>query len=197
MDVQLKELLETIKKDGVDQADKKAAEIIAEAEKKAASIVAEAEKRAQDLKNAAEKEADNFKQTSDAAIKQAGRDLIITLKGKVEELFSNLLTREIQGAMDNELLKSAITTLVKSWKEGEDLSVLLNEKDQQALASYFQDKLAAEMQKGLEIKPFRNLEAGFRVSQKDGGAFYDFSDKEITQVLARFLNPRIAELLNG
>ena len=49
MDVQLQELIDKIKKAGVDSADKKAAQIEAEAEKKAEEIIADAEKRAEDI----------------------------------------------------------------------------------------------------------------------------------------------------
>ena len=43
MDIQLQELIEKIKKDGVASAESAAQKIIAEAEKKAASIVSDAE----------------------------------------------------------------------------------------------------------------------------------------------------------
>ena len=47
MDVQLQELIDKIKKDGVASAESSAAAIIAEAEKKAAAIISDAEARLQ------------------------------------------------------------------------------------------------------------------------------------------------------
>ena len=53
MDVQLQELIDKIKKDGVASAEAAASDIIAQAEKKAAALIAEAEdKAASVIKNA-------------------------------------------------------------------------------------------------------------------------------------------------
>ena len=53
MDIQLQELIDKIKKDGVANAEQAAAQIIAEAEKKANSILEEAQKKSDDMiKNA-------------------------------------------------------------------------------------------------------------------------------------------------
>ena len=49
MDIQLQELIDKIKNDGVASAEAKAKEIIAEAEKKAASIISSAEEKADSI----------------------------------------------------------------------------------------------------------------------------------------------------
>ena len=56
MDVQLQELIDKIKKDGVASAESSAAAIIAEAEKKAAAIIAEAENKAAEIVKAGKSE---------------------------------------------------------------------------------------------------------------------------------------------
>ena len=53
------------------------------------------------------------------------------------------------------------------------------------------------MKKGVEIMASSQLQAGFRVSEKGGSAYYDFSDRGITDVLMDFLNPKVAEILKG
>ena len=53
MDVQLQELIDKIKKDGVASAEASSAAIIAEAEKKAAAVIAEAEAKAAEIINSA------------------------------------------------------------------------------------------------------------------------------------------------
>ena len=49
MDIQLQELIDKIKKDGVAASEQQSALIVSEAEKKAAGIIAEAEKKADDM----------------------------------------------------------------------------------------------------------------------------------------------------
>jgi V/A-type H+-transporting ATPase subunit E len=39
------------------------------------------------------------------------------------------------------------------------------------------------------------VQAGFRISTKDGSAYYDFSDEGIAEMLSAFVSPRLAELL--
>jgi V/A-type H+-transporting ATPase subunit E len=55
--------------------------------------------------------------------------------------------------------------------------------------------LAVELQKGVELKPFPEIEAGFRIAMKDGSAYYNFTDRGIAEILAEYLNPKIAEIV--
>ena len=43
--------------------------------------------------------------------------------------------------------------------------------------------LADEIRNGLEIRPAKNIKAGFRLAEKDGSGYFDCSDEEITQML--------------
>ena len=56
MDVQLQELIDKIKKDGVASAENSASEIISKAEKQAAEIISQAEDKADGIIKAAKKE---------------------------------------------------------------------------------------------------------------------------------------------
>ena len=56
MDVQLQELIDKIKKDGVAAAEKDAAKIIADSEKKAEAIIEEAQSKAADIIKSAKSE---------------------------------------------------------------------------------------------------------------------------------------------
>jgi V/A-type H+-transporting ATPase subunit E len=51
------------------------------------------------------------------------------------------------------------------------------------------------LKKGIELKPFPELQAGFRIAMKDGSAYYNFSDQGIAEILAEYMNPRIAEIV--
>ena len=49
--------------------------------------------------------------------------------------------------------------------------------------------------KGLEIKPTADAKAGFVVSEKSGNAYYNFTSEGIAEILAEYLNPRLAEIV--
>ena len=71
MDVQLKELIEKIKAEGVRSAEEQAASIIAEAEKKAADIKVKAMGDAEKLRSQAEKDVLQSEQSGKEALAQA------------------------------------------------------------------------------------------------------------------------------
>lgn len=128
MDVQLKELIEKIKSEGVKTAEEQSAEIIREAEKKAAEIVAKAETDSAALKEKVKNEAAQFEVSGKEALKQAGRDLLIATRKHLEELFGKVLEEETEKVLKGELLETSIATLIKNWKEDiSDMSVLLPE----------------------------------------------------------------------
>lgn len=195
MDAQLKELIEKIKSDGVKSAGAEAAQIIAEAEKKAAEIIANATRKAEDTKSKAASDASRSEASGKDALKQAGRNLLIDLRKEVEALFNSLLEEEIRGALTVETVEKSIITVIEKWSDQSagDLELLVPEKDLAELEKGLKKKLATQMKEGMEIKPFKDIAGGFRISTKDGSAFYDFSDEELTALYSRYLSPTLFE----
>lgn len=196
MDVQLKELIEKIKSEGVKTAEEQSAEIIREAEKKAAEIVAKAETDSAALKEKVKNEAAQFEVSGKEALKQAGRDLLIATRKHLEELFGKVLEEETEKVLKGELLETSIATLIKNWKEDiSDMSVLLPENQIKDLEAGIRRKVGDKLKNGLEIKPVQSVKSGFRISARDGSAYYDFTSEGIAEILSELLNPRIASLL--
>lgn len=200
MDVQLQELIDKIKKDGVASAEASAASIIAEAEKKAAAIVAEAEEKAAGIVKTAKAETERMEKASVDAIGQAGRNLLISFRDGVVAELDALIKTETKAAYNADMLKTLIPQTVKAWAESSDaegLSVLLSEKDLAALKDSLTAALKAEIAKGLEIKADSGLTAGFKIGVNDGAAFYDFSAEAVADLFADYLNPATAAILKG
>ncbi|MFP4384197.1 MAG: V-type ATP synthase subunit E [Spirochaetia bacterium] len=197
MDVQLKELIETIKKEGVENAEEQSAQIIKSAEEKTRKIIQEAEDKAAAIIKSARKEAAKTEMTGKASLKQAGRDLILDVQDRLKSIFSGIVEHETAGHFDGETLKSTIEAVVKGWAKDEksDLTVLLPQESLKSLEESFFSKLSAELRSGVEVKPFPNIKAGFRVSEKDGSAYYDFSAESVAEVLAKYLNDRLGTVL--
>lgn len=200
MDVQLQELIDKIKKDGVASAETSAQQIVAEAEKKAKAIISEAEEKAEGIIKNAKSETARMEKASEDAITQAGRNLLISFRDGITNELTALVQEETEKAYDKDLLKKIIPETVKAWTantDAKDVSVLLPSKDLKALESNLKTALKAQISKGLEIKGDASLSSGFRIGSKDGSAFYDFSAEEVANLFSAYLNPKTTELMKN
>ena len=198
MDVQLQELIDKIKKDGIANAESEAQKIIAEAEKKAQSIIADAEEKSQEIIKNAKAETSKMEKASEEAIVQAGRNMLLSFKDSLLSELNGLVQAETEKATTKEVLAKLIPETVKAWSKNtqvDELSVLLSEKDLSSLQAAFTNELKAEIEKGLEIKPDKTLSSGFRIGVKNGAAYYDFSAESVAELFAAYLNPKVAALI--
>ncbi|MDY2840011.1 MAG: V-type ATP synthase subunit E [Treponema sp.] len=198
MDVQLQELIDKIKQDGVATAESEAAKIIATAEKKAESIISSANEKAEEIKKTAKAEAEKMEKAGEEAIIQAGRNMLLSFRDSLVGELNVLIQAETAKAESKDVLSKLIPETVKAWTKNTDaseLSVLLSEKDLKELESTFTSELKAEISKGLEIKPDKTLQAGFRIGVNNGAAFYDYSAESLAEMFSTYLNPKIAGLM--
>ncbi|MDR1179687.1 MAG: V-type ATP synthase subunit E [Spirochaetales bacterium] len=199
MDIQLKELIETIKKEGIDSADSRAAQIIAEAETKARAIVARAEEDAVRILADAKREIERTEQSSKEALVQAGRDLILGLEKRIIALFDGVIKTQSGEALQGRGLEDAVAGLVRAWaaKGPAGLEVLLPAEELKKIEGSLRAKLSEELKKGLVLKPVPQIEAGFRIGESGGSAHYDFTAEGVAEILAEYLNPRLAGIMKS
>ncbi|MDR1627046.1 MAG: V-type ATP synthase subunit E [Spirochaetia bacterium] len=199
MDIQLKELIETIKKEGIDSADSRAAEITAAAETKAGAIVAKAEEEAARILAEAKREIQRTEQSSKEAIAQAGRDLVLGLENRITSLFDAVIKDQSTQALRGKGLEEAVAGLVKAWaaKGPAGLEVLLPVEELQKIEGSLRARLAEELRKGVVLKPVPRIDAGFRIGESGGSAHYDFTAEGVAEILAEYLNPRLAEIMKS
>lgn len=198
MDVQLQDLIDKIKKDGVAAADKSASEKIAQANAEAEKIIAKAKEEADSIIKAAKDETARMEKASEDAIRQASRNLILSFRDSVTKELSSIVTAETEKAYSPELLKKLIPETVKAWvsnKDAVDVSVLLNENDLKELESSLTSALKSEISKGLTLKVDNSISNGFRIGEKDGAAYYDFSAESVADLFSAYLNPKVASLM--
>jgi V/A-type H+-transporting ATPase subunit E len=195
MDAQLNEIIETIKSEGVETAERQAAEIKKKAEEDADTTIRDAEKRAREIVDDARAEAQKLEASGKQALTQAGRDLILNLQNRITTLFDAVVEKATGEAYSADVVSEAVVALIKAWPEQQtsDLNVLLPESQREKVESQLRSKLADEIKAGLEIKPVQGIDAGFRISVKDGSVYYDFSSDGIAEVLSAHLNPRLQE----
>ena len=78
-----------------------------------------------------------------------------------------------------------LSKLILAAIEGQDPSSLSVEVSK--VSEGLKAQLAAEIKKGLVLKPVTDLDAGFRVVAKDGSGFLDCSDDELASIVAHFM----------
>ena len=198
MEVQLKELIDKIKEEGVKTAEEQAAAIIKEAEKKAAALLEKAGQDAEKLRVEGKKEAEKSERTGKEALSQAARDVILLVQSKIEKLFDELLKSESDKAFTPEVLRGIIISLIKSWSKTQvsDLEILISKDDFTKLEESLRKGLAEYIKKGFELRASDDIDAGFRVSLKDGSAYYNFSSQGIAELLSEYLNPKLKKIMS-
>ncbi len=198
MDVQLKELIDKIKNEGVKEAEEAGKKIKDDAESQKSELISNAEKEAADIVEKAKQEAASAEERGNEALKQAGRNLLLQLNTTIQKVFEETVTKEVKEAYSEKILEDAIVSLINGWSEKGDtkLEVLLSEEDCSKIESGLKSKLGDKMKEGITIKPVADIEAGFRISEKEGKLYYDFTHKGIAECLMEYLNPKLGELMN-
>ncbi len=199
MDAQLQELLESIKKEGIETAKQESERIIEDARKEAARVVADAETQGKTIVEKAKTEAARLEATAKDAIRQAGRDLVLSLESQIGGIFERIVRETVSSTYDEKVLQDAIVGIVSAFpkSEAQDLEVLLSKDDLDRVESSLRGRLGQAIGEGVEIGLAGGLDNGFRLSEKEGQAYYDFSAEGIAEALSAYLNPRVASLIRG
>ena len=199
MSEKLKELLEKINREGVKKAEEKSRSVEENAKKDAERILSDAKIEAKKIIEEAKIESAKTKKTGEVALKQASRDLILSLKDEIRRLFDKIISAETVKAMSREdmveILKSLIEKYVDKNGKTSDMKVLLKKEDLEKLRNTFISKLKEKLKDGIEFKPSQNINAGFSISFDKGKSFFDFTDEGLTGALYAYLNPELSKLL--
>ncbi|MDR1399680.1 MAG: V-type ATP synthase subunit E [Treponema sp.] len=199
MDIQLQELIDRIKKDGIESAITEAAKLKSQAEGEAKRIIEAAQKEADAIIAKGKTDAARSEKAGVAALEQASRNLVLAFKAEITALLEKIVARELAASYTEDALKATLPEILKAWasKGGDTLDIIVSEADLKKLQNWFNNQLSAELKKGVELKSDRKLGAGFRIANKDGSAYYDFSAESVAELLSAYLNPRLAAILSN
>ena len=175
MELQIQDLVSSIKKDGIDSANQQAAAILADARKQADAIIADAKSQADKLRDDARAEIEVFKNSAQLSAQQAKRDAVLAFRQEVQQEFEKILAADVGKALDQQTLAAL---------QGEDVSGYAVEVGQ--VTDGIRQQLAQELKNGLELRPSKKVGAGFRLAAKDGSGYFDCSDQEIAEMLMPF-----------
>lgn len=198
MEIQLQELIDQIKKDGVETAEAQAESILNSAKAEAEEIVARAQAQADKILLDAKNKNDRIVKSGEEAIRQAGRNLLISFRDSVSRELSAIVRENVSDVYSSDALSKIIVSAVESWAakpDADDLSVILNSNELEALEKNALAELNAKMRKGVTLKASDSFDGGFRIAEKDGQVYYDYSTEAVVEMLSNYLNPKVAEIM--
>jgi len=199
MEIQVQELIDKIKKDGISAASDEAARIKSEASAEAQRILDAARREAEDIVRSGKQDAERSEKAGIAALEQASRNLVLVFKDEIQALLNRIINEQVSAQYNEDVLKVALPELLKSWAEKgtDNLSVILPEGELHKIQSFFNEKMTGELWKGIELKSSRKLACGFHISNREGSVYYDFSAEAVAALLSAYLNPKLAEILKN
>ncbi len=198
MEIQLQDLIEQIKKDGVAVAEDKAASILENAKAEAEKIVSDAKAKAEKLLSDAKAENQRMVKSSEDAIRQAGRNTLISFRESVNKELCSVIGEKVGQVYSSDEAPRLIADIVQKWSENgqsDDLSVLLGSQDLERLEQSLLSSLKEKMLGGVTLKASDDFDGGFRIAVDGGRAYYDYSAQAIIDMMSSYLSPRVAELL--
>jgi len=175
MELQIQDLVSSIKKDGIESANREAAQILAEAKAQAEKIVADARSEADKLRADAQAEIG-----AQLSAEQAKRDAVLAFRQEIGAELTKLLAQDTHKALDDKALAALITAAL----QGEDASAYAAEVA--SVTDALKSELAGELKAGLELRLSKKVRTGFRLCAKDGSGYIDCSDEELAEQLAPF-----------
>ena len=182
MELQIQELVSSIKKEGVDAARAEAERIIAEAREQAASIVAEAQAEAARIEAKTRDEIEVLKDGAKISAEHAQRDAMLSFRNAVQGEFEKLLASDIDKTVQGETLAKLIRAALNEENPADYAAEVAQ------ISEGLRSELAKEIQNGLEIRISSGVRTGFRLAAKDGSGYFDCSDEEITTMLRPFFS---------
>ena len=198
MEVQLQELIEQIKNEGVAAAETEAKTIVDAANADAEKIIADAQAQAEKILATAKTETERMTKSSEDAIRQAGRNLLISFRESVSREVKSIVGENVSAVYSSDKLADLIIRIVENWADkpnAEDIAVIMNTQDLNNLEEIIMSALKDKMVKGITLKANDNFDGGFRIAVNDGSAYYDYSAEAVVDMLSNYLSPKVTELL--
>ena len=198
MEIQLQEMIEQIKKNGVEAAEAEAKAIVAAAKAEAEKLIADAQAQAEQILASAKSETEKMARSGEDSIRQAGRNLLISFRESITKELNAIINENVAAVYSSDALAQLVIRVVESWTakpDAEDLAVILNSEDLAKLESTLQAALKEKLNNNITLKANDNFDGGFRIAVANGSAYYDYSADAVVEMFSNYLSPKVTELL--
>ena len=194
---EIKDLIAKIQQEGIKTAEESALKIRQEAEGLAQKIIADAKNQAKKILEEAAIQTKRLEDSTQASLKQSGRDLLISLRKEISSTLDKLIQANVRQALTLEELSSIISSLVKKapLSLGAEIVIALNPQDKEKLEKEFLRQLIEETKKEIILKSSDSIDAGFTISFDSGKSNFDFTTQSLAEYIALNLRPELAKIL--
>lgn len=183
-----------LKADGIEAAKHEAEGILEEARKEAEKIKAAAKADAEKLEKDALDKIEKHKVRAADEMKLVSRDLTASFRKGIEEAGTRLLKLKVADSLnDKEIIKNAISELMKTQETGQAWEVALGAKIGKPLADVV---VSLFKEKGAQATLTEELKrAGFEIRSADGNETFEVTEDSVTDSFRRLLSPELRKLL--
>jgi len=204
----LQDLIETLKKQGIESGEKAGQEIIEAARKQAADIVNKAKEEAASILAKAKDDSEKEMKRLQSSLEIAASQFINNLKGAIENsLLTIPLKKELTDELSNpDLMKQLLTRFIEVFAAGEqteEIFLLVPKDTQEEIKRHAVELMARYYGKGkrgedlvMELDA-QDIKFGFQVSRNNGAVRMDFSDDAFLSIFLRYLSPRFKGLFKS
>lgn len=212
----VQELIQRLRNQGVDAGRAEAERIVEEAHKRAAQIVANAKAEAEQVRVRARADAEAERKAAEAALQSAYRDTVLRLVSALtthfEDQVRRLVARELR---EKEFVRKLILEVVRQATPGDlgaqRAEILLPaeligvealrakpEEVKEGTLTHFVMGLSGEMlREGIELKPMGEDTAGIRIRLVGQDLEIDLTERAVADLLLKHLLPRYRVVLEG
>ncbi len=193
----MEQLTRTLYDEGLAKGREEADRLLKEAGEQAEAIVKKARAEAEGIVRQARESADELRTNTLNEVAEAGRGMVSQIRGQIVELVvSRSLASVGSVTLDAGFLRELILTVARNWNgRGGGLVALLPQRAE--LDKNFSATVDALLKAGLEVGYSDRVRSGFRIAERDGGYYIDFSDESFEALLGEYLRDRAAEILFG
>jgi V/A-type H+/Na+-transporting ATPase subunit E len=193
-DKNLEQLIVSLKTEAIDAAEKKSESILEGANLRASKILQAAKAERDAIISNAEQEAQAILHNGRSALKQAGRDFVISVRNELLEIFQTVLEQETRQVFTPDLIKTVIISIIENI--GSDVELKFSKEISSEMADYIHNRLKTA-EKSVSIIEDNTLLSGFSITKKSQGWSYTISPEQIAEALGNHLNDNWIKILKN
>ncbi len=201
---ELQGLLEKIKRDGFDKVEEERKKILDTSKKEAEEIVSKAKEKADEILKQAKLNADLEKQRGEAILKQAARDISISLKDDIIKKLNNLVKNLASETMTPEFMAKLISQMASAYISSSDyaqtklaVEAMLSQNDLEKMTQLLGGSLIKNLKDKPELHLASDISGGIKIGFKGSDVFYDFTDDAIADLICSYAGPKFTALLQS
>ncbi|UMB62031.1 hypothetical protein MHL31_07510 [Lutibacter sp. A80] len=190
----LDKLIASLKTEAVEAAEKEAQKIVEAANVEAQNILSKAAAQKTEILQNAEKEAKATLEKGEGLLRQAARDLNVTVQNDLLKLLKTVLSNKVTKTFTPDLVKSTVLKIIEN--ADSSVEVKLSEDLKKELAGYIQQELQASKSL-VSITKDNSILKGFTVTKTDQGWSYNITPDEVSEILNDHLSSKWVDILKN